>query len=87
MSRLPGPRPNSGLGRTRKLRLTILFGEPDEDGWIVTSVHGVPGAMSQGRTRDEARENVIDALRLMLAPEEVDERVDWSEPLDLLLQS
>jgi predicted RNase H-like HicB family nuclease len=43
--------------------------------------------MSQGRTRDEARKNIIDGLRLMLAPEEVDERVDWSEPLDLLLQS
>ena len=29
----------------------------------------VPGVFSQGRTRDEARENVIDALRLMLSPE------------------
>jgi predicted RNase H-like HicB family nuclease len=26
----------------------------------------VPGAISQGRTREEARENVIDALQLML---------------------
>jgi predicted RNase H-like HicB family nuclease len=75
------------LGRTRKLRLTILFDEPDDEGWIVARVHQVPGAVSQGRTRDEARENVIDALRLMLAPNEVDEDADWSEPLDLLLQS
>jgi len=29
----------------------------------------VPCAMSQGGTRDEARANVIDALRLMLSPE------------------
>lgn len=29
----------------------------------------VPGAVSQGRTRAEARENVLDALRLMLSPE------------------
>jgi len=32
-------------------------------------VEEVPGAISQGRTRPEARENVIDALRLMLTPE------------------
>jgi len=75
------------LGRTRKLRLTILFDEPDEEGWIAARVHQVPGAVSQGRTREEARENVIDALRLMLAPDEVDKDANWSEPLDLRLQS
>jgi predicted RNase H-like HicB family nuclease len=51
-----------------KLRLTIGYDEPDEDGWIVARIIEVPGAMSQGRTREEARENVIDALRLMLTP-------------------
>ena len=47
------------------LRLTIVF-EPDEEGWIVASVPEVPGALSQGRTREEARENVIDALHGIL---------------------
>ena len=75
------------MGQTRKLRLTILFDEPDEEGWIAARVHQVPGAVSQGRTREEARENVIDALRLMLAPDEVDKDANWSEPLDLRLQS
>ena len=42
---------------------TIAFEEPDEDGWIVARVLEVPGAISQGRTREEARENVVDALR------------------------
>lgn len=32
-------------------------------------VEEVPGAISQGRTRAEARVNVLDALRLMLEPE------------------
>jgi predicted RNase H-like HicB family nuclease len=73
------------VGETGKLRLTITYNEPDEDGWIVARVHGVPGAISQGRTRQEARENVIDALRLILAPDESD--ADSSEPLELLLQS
>ena len=47
------------------LRLTIAF-EQGEDGWIVASIPEVPGALSQGRTRAEARENVIDALRGIL---------------------
>jgi predicted RNase H-like HicB family nuclease len=46
------------------LKLTIVFEE--DDGWIVASVPEVPGAHSQGRTRDEARENVLDALHGIL---------------------
>jgi predicted RNase H-like HicB family nuclease len=49
---------------------TIAFEEPDEDGWIVARILEVPGAISQGRTRDEARENVVDALRTVLTPDE-----------------
>lgn len=47
------------------LKLTIVF-ESGDDGWIVASVPEVPGAHSQGRTREEARENVIDALHGIL---------------------
>jgi predicted RNase H-like HicB family nuclease len=50
---------------SQSLRLTIVF-EPDAGGWIVASVPEVPGALSQGRTREEARENVIDALHGIL---------------------
>jgi predicted RNase H-like HicB family nuclease len=49
---------------------TISFEGPDEDGWIVARVLEVPGAMSQGRTRAEARENALDALRTVLTPDE-----------------
>lgn len=55
---------------TDRLRLTLAFDEPDEEGWVLARVVEVPGAISQGRTREEARENVIDALRLMLSPDE-----------------
>ena len=43
--------------------------------------------MSQGRTREEARENVVDALQLMLAPDDDDASVaaGRSEQLDLTL--
>ncbi len=49
---------------------TISFEAPDEDGWIVARVLEVPGAISQGRTREEARENALDALRTVLTPDE-----------------
>lgn len=50
---------------TALLQLTIVF-EEGEDGWIVASIPEVPGAHSQGQTRDEAKENVIDALKGIL---------------------
>ena len=53
------------LGVSEPLRLTVVF-EDGEDGWVVASIPEVPGALSQGRTRDEARENVIDALHGVL---------------------
>jgi predicted RNase H-like HicB family nuclease len=57
---------------------TISFDSPDEDGWIVARVLEVPGALSQGRTREEARENVLDALSTVLTPDEelADKTVD-----------
>jgi len=67
------------------LRMTILF-ETGDDGWVVAQVKEVPGAVSQGRTREEARENVLDALRLMLSPEPDDAAAE-SESVELTLTS
>ena len=52
------------------IELTIAFEPPDEGGWTIARVLEIPGAMSQGRTRDEARENALDALRTVLTPDE-----------------
>ena len=49
---------------------TLVFEEPDEAGWIVARVLEVSGAVSQGRTREEARDNVLDALRVVLTPDD-----------------
>jgi predicted RNase H-like HicB family nuclease len=54
----------------RKLQLMILY-EDGGEGLIMSSVPAVPGVLSQGRTREQARENVLDALALMLSPEPV----------------
>jgi predicted RNase H-like HicB family nuclease len=64
------------------LQLTIRY-EDGEDGWILASIPQVPGALSQGRTRGEARANVLDALRLMLSPEPGEQ--GESESLELTL--
>ena len=49
---------------------TIAFDGPDEAGWIVARVLEVPGAVSQGRTREEALENALDALQTVLTPDD-----------------
>jgi predicted RNase H-like HicB family nuclease len=73
---------------SESLQFTIVF-EEGEEGWIVASVPEVPGAHSQGRTRDEARANVIDALRGILelrfgGTPELTEGAD-SEPLKVVI--
>ena len=68
------------------LRFTVRYSNGGE-GWIMAQVEEVPGAISQGRTRPEARENVIDALRLMLKPEPGDTADPDREPLGLQLAS
>ena len=73
---------------SESLLLTIAF-EKGAERWIVATIPEVSGAHSQGRTRDEARANVIDALRGILdlrfggAPERT-EGAD-SEPLKILI--
>ena len=47
--------------------------EDGEGDWVVAQIPAIPGAMSQGRTREEARENVLDALQLLLSPEPASE--------------
>lgn len=51
------------------VRLTVRFEDAGE-GWVMATIPEVPGAISQGRTREQARENVIDALRVVLTPDE-----------------
>lgn len=70
------------------LHLTIVY-EEGEDGWIVASVPEVPGVHSQGRTREDARANVIDALHgileLRFGEHALTERPPDSESLELVI--
>ncbi len=46
--------------------MTIIY-ETDQDGWWVATIPEFPGAFSQGKTKQEARENVLDALSELTA--------------------
>jgi predicted RNase H-like HicB family nuclease len=51
------------------VNLTVRY-EDAGDGWVMATIPEVPGAISQGRTREEARRNVIDALQTVLTPDD-----------------
>ena len=64
-------RPRGIVVEVPEFDLTILY-EQGEDGWTVASIPAIPGVLSQGRTQAEARDNVLDALALMLSPEPIE---------------
>ena len=48
------------------MKLTAVY-EPVEDGWIQAQLVELPGVITTGRTREEAREMLRDALAEYLA--------------------
>ncbi len=48
------------------MKLPVIL-QPGEDGWIVATCPILPGCISQGRTREEAFQNIQEAARLTLA--------------------
>jgi len=47
--------------------------EQGENGWLVGQIEEIPAALSQGKTIEELKVNLTDALRLVLA---IDEKVE-----------
>jgi hypothetical protein len=52
---VPGTRP-------APIPLSIVY-EPVEQGWVQARIEGIPEVITAGRTKDEARTLVLDALR------------------------
>jgi hypothetical protein len=69
------------------LQLTIVY-EPAEPGWTTATIPAVPGTISAGRNRQQARDNVLDALRLMLTtpPEAVERAGGRTEQVEVRLE-
>lgn len=49
-------------GATVPVPLSVEFTK-DDDGWYVAECVDLPGCMSQGRTLEEAKANILDAIR------------------------
>ena len=64
---------------TEKLKLLVTVFE-DEEGWYVAECPAIPGCMTQGRTLDEALDNVREAIDLCL-------EVRWEQGLPLTVQT
>ena len=47
------------------MRLTAVYTEAPEGGYTAT-IEEIPGAISEGETIEEARVNLVDALRMVL---------------------
>jgi predicted RNase H-like HicB family nuclease len=58
------------------LAWTVVY-EWSEDGWWVAEIAEVPGAISQGRSKEEAKADVLDALSELLSyrREEAERRI------------
>ncbi|NNC33118.1 type II toxin-antitoxin system HicB family antitoxin [Longimicrobium terrae] len=62
------------------MQVTAIFQQVPE-GWIAWAQE-IPGAMTQGDTLDEARENLIDAVQLLvLTRREMDDELHAGMPM------
>jgi predicted RNase H-like HicB family nuclease len=55
----------------KNAELTILIEKDLESGWYVGQIEEFPAAISQGRTIDELKANLIDALKLLLETQKI----------------
>jgi predicted RNase H-like HicB family nuclease len=68
-----------GRGKMTEVTLTAIYEEAEEGGYI-GYVAELPGANTQGETLDEVRENLIDAVQMLLETnrEEAERRISQS---------
>lgn len=55
----------SSYTHVMRFELTVLI-EEGEDGWWIAEIPQISGALSQGRTPEEARESVLDAAETLM---------------------
>lgn len=51
------------------MKFNVMISE-GEDGWYVIECPSLPGCISQGKTVEEALENIKEAIEIYLEPEE-----------------
>ncbi len=63
------------------MKLTAII-EKSGDGWYVGQIEEFPAAISQGKTIDELKENLIDALHLLM---EANKEITKKEYIDKVI--
>ena len=58
------------------MKLTAII-EKSEDGWYVGQIEEIPAALSQGKTIEELKINLLDALQLILATNRETTELDY----------
>ena len=57
------------------LKLTMAI-RPGMDGWFVGKIVEIPGVLTQGKTVEEAKANLLDALALYLETEREEQQAE-----------
>ncbi|MCB9809572.1 type II toxin-antitoxin system HicB family antitoxin [Candidatus Peribacteria bacterium] len=60
--------------------LTLAY--TSSDGWIVATIPEVPGVITQGKTLEEVRENITEALEMMLSGNRAQFEWDTDSPIE-----
>lgn len=63
------------------MRLRVVL-EPSDEGGYTVLVPSLPGCISEGKTREEALQNIQEAIALYLEP--VEDDADFSEKAEFL---
>ncbi len=60
------------------MKLTAII-EQSEDGWYVGQIVEIPSAISQGKTIDELKTNLIEALELIMETNREETEKDYKD--------
>jgi predicted RNase H-like HicB family nuclease len=66
------------------MKLPVVI-EEDEAGYFVAEVPALPGCLSQGKTREEALENIKEAIEGWLEVMEEKHRFDRSQAIEVVI--
>jgi predicted RNase H-like HicB family nuclease len=58
------------------MKLTAII-EKSNDGWFVGQIEEIPAAISQGKTVNEVKENLLDALKLLFEVNKENTEVEY----------
>jgi predicted RNase H-like HicB family nuclease len=58
------------------MKLTAII-EKSEDGWFVGQIEEMPAALSQGKTIEELKVNLLDAFRLLLETNRMTTEIEY----------